>query len=108
MTAKEYFKEMCDYDLISTFWDDFSIADRFGSKAIKDTYNRAKNGWKHDYKMMTELTLILNHKIWQHYDNGNGNQELAALYNDLWEDCDQWCCEHLKGKELEYFYRTLD
>ena len=108
MTAKEYFKENCGYDLISTFWDDFSIAEHFGMNAIKDTYNRAKKGWKHDYKMMTELTLILNHKIWQYYNKGGNYQLIAELYNTLWQDCDQWCCENLKGKELEYFYRTLD
>lgn len=29
------------YETITTFWDDFSIADRFGIAAIKDTYKRA-------------------------------------------------------------------
>jgi hypothetical protein len=27
------------------------------------------------------LTLVLNHKIWQHYES---NRELAALYDRLW------------------------
>lgn len=108
MTVKEYFKETCGYDIISTFWDDFTIAEHFGMAAIKDTYNRAKKGWKHDYKMMTELTLILNHKIWQKYDHGNGDYELARLYNSLWEDCDEWCTQNLKDEELEYFLRITD
>ena len=29
------------YEPITTFWDDFSIADVFGASAVKDTYKRA-------------------------------------------------------------------
>lgn len=54
------------YDLITTFWGDFSIADKYGIAGVKDTYKRAFNEWKDDYKFFTELTLVLNHKIWQH------------------------------------------
>ena len=28
----------------TTFWMDFSIADKFGAKAVRDTYNRAVAG----------------------------------------------------------------
>jgi hypothetical protein len=34
------------YNVFTTFWDDFSIADRFGVKGIKDTYKRAFEEWK--------------------------------------------------------------
>lgn len=105
MTAKEYFKEMCGYELQTTFWSDFTISERFGINAIKDTYKRAKKEWSSNYKYMTELTLILNHKIWQHYEK---NRTIAEVYDELWKDCDAWCCENLKGKELSYFYQVLD
>lgn len=36
--------EMTGYVPKTTFWLDFSIADKFGLNAIKDTYNRAMNG----------------------------------------------------------------
>lgn len=80
MTFKEFMKEI-GYDLITTFWEDFSIADKYGIAGVKDTYKRAFNEWKDDYKFFTELTLVLNHKIWQHYES---NRELAALYDRLW------------------------
>lgn len=80
MTFKEFMKEV-GYDLITTFWEDFSIADKYGIAGVKDTYKRAFNEWKDDYKFFTELTMILNHKIWQHYES---NRELAALYDRLW------------------------
>nr|UWF98323.1 MAG: hypothetical protein [Bacteriophage sp.] len=76
MTFKEFMKEV-GYDLMTTFWEDFSIADKYGVPGIKDTYKRAFNEWKGNYKFFTELVIVLNHKIWQHYE---GDRELAALY----------------------------
>lgn len=94
------------YETFTTFFEDFTIAEHFGVNAIKDTYNRAFNEWKNDYKYLTELVMVLNWKIWQHYDEKNN--EFTNLYNELWEKADIYACENLKGKELEYFYRTND
>lgn len=92
----------CDYKQITTFFQDFSIADAFGVNAIKDTYKRAFKEWKNDYKYLTELVMVLNWKIWQW--NGN-NDEYARLYDELWTEADRYACENLKGEELSYFYR---
>ena len=59
------------YETFTTFWEDFSIADRFGVTAIKDTFTRAFNEWKHDYKYLTELVMVLNWKLWHFYSKGN-------------------------------------
>ena len=40
MTFREFMLEN-GYELQTTFWNDFSIADRFGLSAIQDTFNRA-------------------------------------------------------------------
>ena len=34
-------EELCGYKPITTFWDDFTIAEAFGIDAIRDTFNRA-------------------------------------------------------------------
>lgn len=93
------------YETKTTFWEDFSIADVFGIDAVKDTYNRAFKGWKDNYEYLTELVMVLNWKIWQHYEK---NEPLARVYNDLWQQADLYAVENLKGEELEYFYRTTD
>lgn len=90
----------------TTFWQDFSIADRFGVKAVKDTFKRAFEEWKGNYEYLTELVMVLNHKIWEHY--GKKNMELAGVYNDLWEEADGYAVDNLKGEELSYFYKTTD
>lgn len=94
-----------NYELKTTFYSDFSIADHFGVRAVKDTYKRAFNEWKHDYVYLTELVMILNWKIWEHYEK---NTELARLYNNLWQEADGYACNNLKGEELSYFYHTTD
>lgn len=90
----------------TTFWQDFTIADKFGETAVQDTFNRAFGEWKTNYIYLTELVIVLNWKIWQHYDNHN--DELSKLYDKLWKQADQYACDNLKGKEAEYFYQTTD
>lgn len=88
------------YEMKTTFWQDFTIADAFGKKAIEDTYRMSFNGWKNNYVYMTELTLVLNWKLWQHY---NKHDKLWMIYNDLYLKCDRWCMNNLKGAEMDYF-----
>lgn len=103
MTYKQWCMENLNYETLTTYFMDFSIAERFGEKAIKDTFRTAM--LNKEYKTMTELCLVLNHKIWFTYEK---NPQLAEIYDKLWRQCDQWCMENLKGEELEYFYRTTD
>ena len=93
------------YEMTTTFWEDFSIADIFGVGAVMDTFKRAFNEWKGNYIYLTELVIVLNHKIWQHYEN---RESLARAYQDLWEKADAYACENLKGEELSFFYRITD
>lgn len=97
--------EMVGYEPKTTFWDDFCIADAFGKRAVRDTYRRAFVEWKTDYIYLTELVMVLNHKIWQWYEH---DEEIAQLYNDLWMKADAYAMKHLKGEELSYYLRTLD
>lgn len=66
----------------TTFYQDFSIADRFGHDAIKDTYNRAFTEWKGNYKYLTELVIVLNHKMWDWFGR---NLKTSRLYEDLFK-----------------------
>lgn len=95
-----------DYEYVTTFWQDFSIADAFGKKAIIDTYHRAFEEWKTNHIYLTELVMVLNHKLWQHYENRN--MPIAETYNVLFNEANDYAWENLKDEELQYFMRTTD
>lgn len=90
----------------TTFNSDFTIADAFGESAVRDTYNRAFNEWKGQYRYLTDLVITLNHKIWEH--DGKGNKSLAKVYDELWKAADAYALDNLKGDELAYFLEITD
>lgn len=97
---------MTGYKPITTFYEDFSIADNFGMAAVKNTFERAFRDAKgFGYDFLTEFVMVLNWKIWEHCES---NEPLARLYDELWRKADLYATENLKGEELAYFYRTTD
>ena len=98
-------EDVAGYKPQFTFYEDFSIADAFGKSAILDTYGRVFQEWKGDYKALTELCLALNWKIWEHWKS---NENLARLYDYLWQKTDEFAIRSLKGEWLEYYYRLTD
>lgn len=93
------------YEPITMFWDDFSIAERFGHDAIRNTYYLAVKAWYDDYKYLTELVMVLNHKIWQHHKT---DEPTAKVYEELWNNADRFVSNYLKGEELDYYNRITD
>ena len=99
-------EELTGYKPISTFYTDFSIADAFGVKAIKDTYNKCKNEWSYDYKYLTELVMVMSWKSFEHQDNPT----LCQLYSDLYYELDEFAYNKFKDnkEQLSYYLRTTD
>lgn len=96
---------MIDYELKTSFWTDFSIAEKFGLEAVMDTYERAFKEWKTNTVYVTELTMVLNWKLFQWYKK---DKDMYYLYTNLYYETDDWCCRNLKGADLAYYYKTTD
>lgn len=105
MTFGDFMLTNCDYQIKTTFWDDFSIADIFGVTAIKDTFQRALNEWKNNCVFLTELVLVLNHKLWAYYEK---NDEYFKLYTELYNKANNYALDNLKDNEFSYFFRITD
>lgn len=69
------------------------------------TFNRAFESWKGNYIYLTELVLVLNHKIWQWF---GVDQDKATLYNELWAKADEYASDNLKDEEFSYFWECTD
>ena len=89
----------------TTFYEDFSIADMFGIDAIRDTYYRAFRHWNDNIEYLTELVMVLNWKMWEHFDK---NRAFSQLYQDLFMESDAWAKDNLQGDDLDYYYKTID
>jgi hypothetical protein len=102
------------YKMTTTFWEDFSIADASGIDAVQETYDTAFNEWKHDHVYLTELAIVLNWKIWQHYEKRDRHNEndkeflLAKRYNTLWMETDEYAMDNLKDEELQFYIKVTD
>ena len=90
----------------TTFWMDFSIADRFGVNAIRDTFKRAFEAWKDNTEYVTELVMVLNWKLWHWYEKKN--KAYQDTYEKLYFEANDWCLDNLKGEDLTYFLRVTD
>lgn len=97
----------------TTFWDDFTIADKYGKEAIQDTYNRASKEWKHDLDYLIELVKVLNWKcwdFWQIYKDKKDEKalEISELYKQLYYELDSWAYNNLDKEQFTKYVRELD
>lgn len=96
-------------------WNDFTIADYHGTKAVTDTYNKVLNASKsydaskkrnkYNEKVVAELYIVLSWKVDTFYEK---NDTLALHYNELREKCYSLATKHLDKEQLSYFYETTD
>lgn len=102
-------REQFGYERKTTFYADLTIADFFGEKAIKDTYNRVCKSWIHNIEYITEFALCLNHKSWEHSAK-KGHNNLVQLYADLWYEIKDKIYDHYKNNReaLDYFFNITD
>lgn len=98
-------EELTGYKVKTTFYTDFSIAERFGLNAVVDTYKTSFESWKTNCEYITELSMVLNWKMFRWFEQ---NEELYQLYRKLYLEIDDWCINNLKGEDLQYYYFTTD
>ena len=96
----------CGYTRKTTFFSDLSIAEWLGAASVRDTYNNVVKSWFNNKEYFTEFVMSLNWKIWE--QNARGNDELARVYNELWEKADELVQETWTGDNLSYYLQTTD
>lgn len=102
---KSFLEEALGWEWETTFWEEFSIAEKYGPEGIQEHYDLVFNQWKDDLKHLTELVLVLNWKIWMWYQK---DDRIGRTYDDLWRQADAYALEHLEGDNLLYYLSALD
>lgn len=99
-------------ELLSTlktnYWEVFSKADMKWNLWVINTYRKLwkENIFSKNVENLTELSLVLNWKCWEHYDNWN--LEMSKLYEKLRFEIDTWCLDSFKWKDKDYYFRRTD
>lgn len=92
---------------MTTFWQDFTIADAFGLEAVKDTFERAFAEWRDDAEYLAELCIVANRKCWDWYHRGDGAR--SGFYADAYHAClDYAYSGALFEQDVRYFFEVTD
>lgn len=99
----------------STCWQDFCIANRFGIEAVKDTYNRIFNDFKHDIKVLVELALSTNNMSWRFHSAYEKSHktldgQMRDLYISLYEKVNDYVYDsgEVSDEEIGYYFSVTD
>ena len=93
------------YKMQTTFFQDFAIADKFGIKAIDETFNISFNNYKDNLIYITELAIVMSNKSCEWYGR---DEERMQRYADYYHHVDEWCMKRFKGAELKFYLDTTD
>ena len=96
---------LCGYVQRTTFWDDFTSADKKGVGEIEDIFRQAFESRRNDVVFLTELTLVTNWKRLQMERNRRSLE--SSAYCLCWEKVFDYCEKHFKNGALLYFIETL-
>lgn len=115
---------MSGYERKYTFYSDFSIAEfcevwMRDRGAIVDTFNRVIESWGSSIEAMSEIVMVLNHKIWAFHDgvdssylkcNETNRDKIARLYDKLYRKAENFVYEKFgEDKDaMRYYYRVID
>ena len=101
--------------ITTTFRQDFNIAEAWGRDAVRDTFNRCVEEWKDDIRYMTNLVLVLNHKVWDWWDKEQDSKEepWATFYNELWRRAvdtvyDLYGKGEYSREEMDFYFLMTD
>jgi len=90
------------------YWQRFTEAEKDGIEAIRKVFREIVNECheaEKPYVNLTELYIIANHKVWQHYKT---DKELAGHYDDMQRSGYEYITNHFTKEELDYFFKTTD
>ena len=102
---KKFFEKTLGFEFESTFWEEFSIAESYGEKGIREHFDLVFPQWKDNLKYIMELVQVLNLKVavWFGKDD-----DLGMTYDELCHKADSYVFENYSKEDLQTYIHTLD
>lgn len=106
MNYKEYNEERTGFKFETNVREVFTEAETDDNVDIEELYRELFRRWHDDVKMIAELSMCMNRKLWEHYEKKNEN--LAELYNSLWMRVHDYALDYFTGEDGAYYFRITD
>lgn len=112
--VKKAYLEVSGHEMQYIFAQDFAIADWYDEKSVKETYHRAINEWKDNYKAMTELAVQLSYMSYAHSQLKEqgiaGRDPFIKLYSTLFEKATDFFYKHFENNHeaCSHFFDWTD
>ena len=107
MIYEDYLAQFTDWRPTQLYWQRFSIAERYGKDEIIRVYDDILKESKDNFKLLTELVMVLNHKSWQHCEDID-HSAFCDIYSNLFYKTQKYALDHLTGDGLNYFLDVTD
>ena len=114
MDYKEKYENETGFKFETNVWELFTEAEKSDDVDIEELYRKLFRERRNDVKLVAELSMCLNRKIWEHYREQDKtpdkkyHEDLAMLYNDLWVRVDTYAKDVFIWDDGAYYYRATD
>lgn len=84
----------------------FTEAEQKDDVDIEELYRKLFREWRNDVKLVAELSMCMNWKLWEHHEKGD--ERLAELYDSLWVRVHGYASDTFTWEDGAYYFRVTD
>ena len=106
MDYKEKMESDTGFKFETNVWELFTEEENKDEPYIEELYRKLFAEWRNDVKLVAELSMCMNWKLWEHYRKHE--ETLAKLYNDLWIRVDTYAQDVFTWDDGKYYFKVTD
>lgn len=106
MNYKKINEEKTGFKFETNVRELFTEAEQRDDVDIEELYRKLFRDWRNDVKLVAELSMCMNWKLWEHYEKGN--ESLAELYNTLRLRVHDYALDVFTWEDGAYYFRITD
>lgn len=106
MGYKEKLEQDTGFKFTTNVREVFTDAETNDEVDIEELYRELFRRRHDDVKKVAELSMCMNWKLWEHYENKE--ESLAELYNDLRMRVDTYAKDVFVWDEGQYYFKITD
>ena len=99
-------EEKTGFKFETNVWELFTEAEINDDVDIEELYRKLFREWHNDVKLIAELSMCMNWKLWEHHEKGN--ESLAELYNSLRMRVHDYALDVFTWEDGAYYFRITD